>query len=99
MRERIAAHAAHDHCVNRRSRLKGEGQMTTPGKSALLVASLTVAALVSAPAVDARPTCQSHDVTTTTCSSDGHVSIRSRPGTVAPPANRPVFPWLGLPGR
>jgi hypothetical protein len=26
------------------------------------------------------------------------VSIKARPGTTAPPANQPVFPWLGMPG-
>ncbi|MFM8597407.1 MAG: hypothetical protein ACKOB8_00075 [Mycobacterium sp.] len=64
---------------------------------ALLVAGLLAAAVAVAPAADARPTCQSAGVKTI-CQTNGSVSIKARPGTTAPPANLPVFPWLGMPG-
>ena len=68
------------------------------GKPALMVAGLAaVAALVSAPAAQARPSCQDAGVKTV-CQTNGSVSIKARPGTTAPPANQPVFPWLGMPG-
>lgn len=63
----------------------------------LFMASLTVVALTSAPAASARPTCQDTN-TKTICQTNGSVSIKARPGTTAPPANLPVFPWLGMPG-
>lgn len=72
--------------------------MTTRGKSALVLASLAVAAAVAAPAADARPSCQESGVKTI-CQTNGSVSIKARPGTLAPPANQPVFPWQGMPGR
>lgn len=65
---------------------------------ALVVAGLMVAAALAAPAADARPTCQSSDFQTV-CQTNGSVSIKARPGTVAPPANQPHIPWLGQPGR
>jgi len=71
--------------------------MTSRGKLVLLTVGMTVAAGVSAPAAAARPTCQD-TATTTVCQTRGSVSIKARPGTTAPPANQPVFPWLGLPG-
>lgn len=70
----------------------------TVRKSALLMATAAVAAVVAAPAADARPTCQSTDFKTI-CQTNGSVSIKARPGTVAPPANMPHMPWLGAPGR
>jgi hypothetical protein len=68
--------------------------MTERGKSALLIASLAVVAVVSAPAADARPTCQEAGVKTI-CQTNGSVSIKARPGTVARPANQPWIPWRG----
>ena len=62
-----------------------------------MVAGLAVAAGVAAPAANARPSCQSTDFKTI-CQTNGSVSIKARPGTTAPPANLPVFPWLGMPG-
>ncbi|HPX35901.1 MAG TPA: hypothetical protein PLH92_05375 [Mycobacterium sp.] len=66
--------------------------------SALVIAGLAVAAGVAVPAADARPSCQSSDFQTV-CQTNGSVSIKARPGTVAPPANQPHIPWLGQPGR
>jgi len=71
--------------------------MTTRGKSALLLAGLAVVAGVSAPAASARPNCQEAGVKTI-CQTNGSVSIKATPGTRAPIANQPVFPWLGMPG-
>ncbi|MCH9720602.1 MAG: hypothetical protein K0U67_00935 [Actinomycetia bacterium] len=71
--------------------------MTGPAKMAVLVAGLAVAMGISAPVASARPTCQDTN-TKTICQTNGSVSIKARPGTTAPPANQPVFPWLGMPG-
>ena len=71
--------------------------MTGSAKAAVLVAGLAVVAGISAPVAAARPTCQD-TATTTICQTRGSVSIKARPGTTAPPANLPVFPWLGMPG-
>lgn len=71
--------------------------MNTRTAAALLMSSLSVVALASAPAALARPTCQDTN-TKTVCQTNGSVSIKARPGTTAPPANLPVFPWLGMPG-
>lgn len=71
--------------------------MRHPGTPALLIAGLAVAAFVAAPVAQARPTCQDAGVKTI-CQTNGSVSIKARPGTTAPPANQPVFPWLGAPG-
>ena len=72
--------------------------MTGAAKAAVLVAGLAVVVSgISAPVASARPTCQSTDFKTI-CQTNGSVSIKARPGTVAPPANMPVFPWLGMPG-
>lgn len=70
--------------------------MTFRAKAAALLA-LTVVAGVSAPAASARPTCQDTN-TKTICQTNGSVSIKARPGTLAPPANQPAFPWMGMPG-
>jgi hypothetical protein len=67
-------------------------------KTALVLAGLTVAAGVAAPAAVARPTCQSTDFKSI-CQTNGSVSIKARPGTVAPPGNMPHIPWIGGPGR
>ncbi len=61
------------------------------------MAGLAVVAGVSAPSAGARPTCQQTDFKSI-CQTNGSVSIKARPGTTAPPANQPVFPWLGAPG-
>lgn len=66
-------------------------------KTALVLAGLTVAAGVAAPSAVARPTCQSTDFKSI-CQTNGSVSIKARPGTVAPPGNMPHIPWFG-PGR
>ncbi|ORA43492.1 hypothetical protein BST21_21620 [Mycolicibacterium celeriflavum] len=71
--------------------------MTNRGKSALVMVSLTVMAVIFPPAADARPTCQDTG-SMTTCQTNGSVSIKARPSTVAPPANQPMFPW-GVPNR
>ena len=63
-------------------------------KAALLLAGLTVAAGVSAPIASARATCQSTDFKSM-CSTRGSWSMKSRPGTVAPPANMPHMPFTG----
>jgi len=72
--------------------------MATRHKAALLLAGLTVAAGVSAPVAVARPTCQQTDFKSI-CATRGSVSIKARPGTVAPPANIPHMPFLGMGGR
>lgn len=65
---------------------------------ALVIAGLAVVAGIAVPAADARPNCHSSDFQTV-CQTNGSVSIKARPGTVAPPANMPHIPWLGQPGR
>jgi hypothetical protein len=76
---------------------KGSHTMTGRAKAAVLIAGLVVVAGVSSPIANARPTCQDTN-TKTICQTNGSVSIKARPGTTAPPANLPVFPWLGMPG-
>ena len=71
--------------------------MTGSARAAVLVAGLAVAAGISAPVASARETCQD-SATKTVCQTNGSTSIKARPGTTAPPANLPVFPWLGMPG-
>lgn len=71
--------------------------MNVKAMSALLMAGIGVVAVVSAPAAQARPTCQQTDFKSI-CQTNGSVSIKARPGTVAPPANQPMIPWLGAPG-
>lgn len=66
---------------------------------AAAVSGIAVGAVISAPVSQARPVCD--DVNgTNKCQTNGSVSIKARPGTTAPPANQPVFPWMGrgLPG-
>lgn len=79
------------------SEQKGNYTMTGRGKAAVLIVGLSVVAGVLAPVAGARPTCQDTN-TKTICQTNGSVSIKARPGTTAPPANLPVFPWLGMPG-
>ena len=69
--------------------------MTGRRTSALVMAALAVAAVVSAPAADARPTCHSAGSTTTTCQTNGSTSIKVVPGTTAPPAYTVAYPWFG----
>ncbi|OPX08415.1 hypothetical protein B1790_19325 [Mycobacterium sp. AT1] len=70
--------------------------MTHRGKSStLLVVTAAVVALVSAPAAEARATCQTAGGTTTTCQTNGSTSIKVVPGTTAPPAYTVAFPWFG----
>ena len=71
--------------------------MTGRGKLAFAMAGLAAVSVLSAPVASARPTCQDA-ATKTICTTNGSTSIKARPGTVAPPANIPVFPWLGMPG-
>lgn len=66
--------------------------MNVPGNSALVVAGIVALGLVAAPVADARPTCQSTN-SMTICETSGSVSIKARPGTVAPPGNMPHIPW------
>ncbi len=77
---------------------EGNGPMSKRRGAALLMVSLAVMAGISAPVADARPTCQDTN-TKTICSTNGSTSIKARPGTVAPPANQPMMPWFGMPGR
>lgn len=68
---------------------------------ALLMVSLVVVTGISLPVANARPTCQSTE-TKSICQTNGSVSIKARPGTVAPPANQPQLPFgmgSGVPGR
>ena len=71
--------------------------MTGSVRAMVLVAGVAVVAGISAPVAGARDTCRDTD-TKTVCQTSGSTSIKARPGTVAPPANQPVFPWLGMPG-
>jgi hypothetical protein len=63
----------------------------------VLLAGFAVVTGISAPVASARDTCRDTD-TKTVCQTSGSTSIKARPGTKAPPANQPVFPWLGMPG-
>ena len=72
--------------------------MTVHSKSVLFMTAMTALAVVTAPVADARPTCQSNDWKSI-CQTNGSVSIKARPSTVAPPANMPHIPWIGGPGR
>ncbi len=71
--------------------------MTGSAKAAVLTAGLAVVAGMLAPVAGARSTCQDGE-TKTICQTSGSTSIKARPGTTAPPANQPAFPWLGMPG-
>ena len=71
--------------------------MNVKGKAALLLSGVTAASIIVVPIAQARPTCQQTD-TKSICQTNGSVSIKARPGTVAPPANQPMIPWLGAPG-
>jgi len=66
-------------------------------KAAVLMTGMIVALGLFAPSASARPTCQSTE-TKSICQTNGSVSIKARPGTVAPPANMPHMPWLGVAG-
>jgi len=71
--------------------------MTGSVRAVTLVAGFAVVVGISAPVASARDTCRDTD-TKTICQTSGSTSIKARPGTMAPPANQPVFPWLGMPG-
>jgi hypothetical protein len=71
--------------------------MTVRNKSALLLAGVTAVTVMVAPVAEARPTCQSTQFKTI-CETSGSVSIKARPGTVAPPGNMPHVPWFGIRG-
>ena len=58
--------------------------------SVLLTTGLAATGVASASAAQARPTCQDAGVKTI-CETKGSVSIKSRPGTKAPPGNS--IPW------
>ncbi len=59
----------------------------------MLMAGLAAVAVVIAPSADARPNCNDTS-TPTVCQSDGHVAIKTAPGTVATPADsRGQIPW------
>ena len=72
---------------------KGVIPMTTQGKLAMLVVGVAVAAGVSAPVAAALPNCQTVRETST-CRTNGSVSIKARPGITAAPANRAQIPWF-----
>jgi hypothetical protein len=72
--------------------------MTVRRTSAVIMAGVSVVTMLNAPAADARPTCQSTDFKTI-CQTNGSVSIKARPGTLAPPGNLPHIPWWGVGGR
>lgn len=65
---------------------------------AMVMVGLTVVEVAIAPVADARPTCQSTP-TKTICETNGSVSIKARPGTVAPPGNMPHVVWWPGPRR
>ena len=67
--------------------------MTPQGTVAMLVAGLAVAAGLSAPVANALPNCQTAG-TTTTCRTNGSVTIKARPGITTPPASRAQIPWF-----
>jgi len=69
----------------------------TGRKTALVLAGFAVAATVSAPTAMARVSCQSTDFKSI-CQTNGSVSIKARPGTVAPPGNMPHIPFFGIGG-
>lgn len=71
--------------------------MTVRRKSALVMAGVLAVTVMEAPVADARPTCQSTH-TMSICETNGSVSIKARPGTVAPPGNMPFIPWFGVRG-
>ena len=71
--------------------------MTGSVRAAVLVAGFALVAGISAPVATARDTCRDSD-TKTICQTRGSTSIKARPGTMAPPANQPSIPWLGMPG-
>ena len=77
---------------------KVKQHMTHRKTSVLVMASVVVVGGIAMPSADARPNCQSSDFQTV-CQTNGSVSIKARPGTVAPPANMPHIPWLGQAGR
>jgi hypothetical protein len=97
MSERMPAGSAHDHSGIAVVARKGKDMMTGRGKFAVVLVGLAAASVISAPMASARPTCQD-TATKTICTTNGSTSIKARPGTTAPPANQPVFPWLGMPG-
>ena len=72
--------------------------MTPRGTLAMLVAGLAVAAGLSAQVANALPNCQTSG-TTTTCRTNGSVSIKARPGTTAAPAGQPRQPWYIVAAR
>lgn len=71
--------------------LKGGSPMTNQGKLAMLVVGVAVAAGVLAPAAAALPNCQTVGQTST-CRTNGSVSIKTTPGrSVAPSQGIPWF--------
>jgi hypothetical protein len=68
------------------------GRGTLAMAMSMAMASIGVAAVVSAPIADALPDCQTSGETTM-CRTNGSVAIKSRPGTTARPANQPQINW------
>ncbi|MEI7545726.1 MAG: hypothetical protein WCJ53_12990 [Mycobacteriaceae bacterium] len=66
--------------------------MTNRGAVAWVMAAVAAATLVSAPAASARPVCEDAG-NQTICQTNGSISIKSRPGTTASPANQPQINW------
>ena len=70
-----------------------QSKLATFIASVAVMASVAVAAMVSAPIATALPNCQTAG-DTTQCRTNGSVSIKARPGSTAPPANQPQIPWF-----
>jgi hypothetical protein len=77
---------------------KGNGHMAVRGKLALFVVALLAVEVIVPPVAGARPTCQSTP-SKTICETNGSVSIKARPSTVAPPGNLPHVFWFPGPRR
>jgi hypothetical protein len=72
--------------------LKGGSPMTNQGKLAMLVVGVAVAAGVLAPVAAALPNCQTVGQTST-CRTNGSVSIKTTPGRSVAPINQGI-PWF-----
>jgi hypothetical protein len=85
--------SAHDYGRNLERKMDRRWNgMTGRSTVAVIVAGLAVAALGVAPAAQARRVCEEVG-NQTTCQTNGSISIKSRPGTIATPANQPHITW------
>lgn len=71
--------------------------MSNRRTAALVTVTFAMLAVATAPAAVALPNCQEFG-TTSTCQTNGSVSIKARPGTTAPPANQGSIRWGRGPG-